>query len=140
MRKNGVCMSKCGRNVFKTRRYDSALSTHFSFFNLINMFHFLRYMLTIWTQIRLLPWEQSDQGSYCLLPRNNWSEVHLKVLPYFNPNNYLSYDICSRRKKQTTLSGQIVAGYGLIHCKLSGELRFTGSFKLTGKTLIRLGR
>ena len=28
-------MSKCGRNVLKTRRYDSALSTHFFFFNLI---------------------------------------------------------------------------------------------------------
>ena len=31
-----ICMSKCGRNVLKTRRYDSALSTHFFlFFNLI---------------------------------------------------------------------------------------------------------
>ena len=29
-------MSKCGRNVLKTRRYDSALSTYFFlFFNLI---------------------------------------------------------------------------------------------------------
>ena len=30
-KKRYLCMSKCGRYVFKTRRYDSALSTHFSF-------------------------------------------------------------------------------------------------------------
>ena len=29
--KQYICMSKCGRNVLKTRRYDSALSTHFYF-------------------------------------------------------------------------------------------------------------
>ena len=29
--KRYICMSKCGRNVLKTRRYDSALSSHFSF-------------------------------------------------------------------------------------------------------------
>ena len=35
--KNGIyACQKCGRNVLKTRRYDSALSTHFFlFFNLI---------------------------------------------------------------------------------------------------------
>ena len=34
--KRYICMSKCGRNVLKTRRYDSALSTNFFlFFNLI---------------------------------------------------------------------------------------------------------
>ena len=34
--KRYICMSKCGRNVLKTRRYDSALSTYFIlFFNLI---------------------------------------------------------------------------------------------------------
>ena len=33
--KRYICMSKCGRNVFKTRRYNSALFTHFFFFNLI---------------------------------------------------------------------------------------------------------
>ena len=30
-----ICMSKCGRNVLKTRRYDSVLSPLFLFFNLI---------------------------------------------------------------------------------------------------------
>ena len=32
---------------------------------------------TIWSQIRLLPYEQSDQGSYCLLPWKNlvWSAL-----------------------------------------------------------------
>ena len=30
-KKRYICMSKCGRNVLKTRRYDSALSTHFLF-------------------------------------------------------------------------------------------------------------
>ena len=30
-----ICMSKCGRNVLKTRRYDSVLSLLFLFFNLI---------------------------------------------------------------------------------------------------------
>ena len=29
--KRYICMLKCGRNVLKTRRYDSALSTHFFF-------------------------------------------------------------------------------------------------------------
>ena len=29
--KRYICMYKCGRNVMKTQRYDSALSTHFSF-------------------------------------------------------------------------------------------------------------
>ena len=29
--KRYISMKKCGRNVLKTRRYDSALSTHFSF-------------------------------------------------------------------------------------------------------------
>ena len=29
--KRYICMSKCGKNVLKTRRYDSALSTHFFF-------------------------------------------------------------------------------------------------------------
>ena len=34
--KRYICMSKCGRNVLKTRLYDSALATHFFlFFNLI---------------------------------------------------------------------------------------------------------
>ena len=31
----GLCMSKCRRNVLKTRRYDSVLSPLFLFFNLI---------------------------------------------------------------------------------------------------------
>ena len=30
-----ICTSKCGRNVLKTRRYDSVLSLLFLFFNLI---------------------------------------------------------------------------------------------------------
>ena len=30
-----IFMSKCGRNVLKTRRYDSVLSPLFPFFNLI---------------------------------------------------------------------------------------------------------
>ena len=34
-KKRYICMSKCGRNVLKTRRYDSVLSPLFSFFNLI---------------------------------------------------------------------------------------------------------
>ena len=42
---------------------------------------------TIWTQIRLLPEEQSDQGSYCFLPFKILPEVHL--------------NICGGRKTQT---------------------------------------
>ena len=34
-KKRYICMSKCGRNVVKTRRYDSVLSPFFLFFNLI---------------------------------------------------------------------------------------------------------
>ena len=34
-KKRCTCMSKCGRNVLKTRRYDSVLSPLFLFFNLI---------------------------------------------------------------------------------------------------------
>ena len=30
-KKRYICMSKCGRNVLKTRRYDSVLSPRFSF-------------------------------------------------------------------------------------------------------------
>ena len=33
--KRYICMSKCGRNVLKRRRYASVLSSHFLFFNLI---------------------------------------------------------------------------------------------------------
>ena len=33
--KRYICMSKCGRNVVKTRRYDSVSSLFFLFFNLI---------------------------------------------------------------------------------------------------------
>ena len=33
--KRYICMSKCGRNVVKTRRYDSVPSPLFLFFNLI---------------------------------------------------------------------------------------------------------
>ena len=38
-------MSKCGRNVLKTRRYDSALSTHF-FFSLILLKTAAKFMRT----------------------------------------------------------------------------------------------
>ena len=34
-KKRHICMSKCGRNVLKTQRYDSVLSPFFLFFNLI---------------------------------------------------------------------------------------------------------
>ena len=34
-KKRYICMSKCGRNVLKTRRYDSVLSPRFLFFYLI---------------------------------------------------------------------------------------------------------
>ena len=34
-KKRYICMSKCGRNVLKTQRYDSVLSPLFSFFDLI---------------------------------------------------------------------------------------------------------
>ena len=33
-KKRYICMSKCGRNVLKTQRYDSVLSPFFLFFNL----------------------------------------------------------------------------------------------------------
>ena len=34
-KKRYICISKCGRNVLKTRRYDSVLSPFFLFFNLV---------------------------------------------------------------------------------------------------------
>ena len=53
---------------------------------------------TLWTQIRLLSWEQSDQGSYCLLTIETGVQM----------------GICSRSKKQRTISQpKILAKLGL---------------------------
>ena len=43
--KRYICMSKCGRNMLKTRGYDFALSTHF-FFSLILLKTAAKFMRT----------------------------------------------------------------------------------------------
>ena len=67
--KRYICMSKCGRNVLKTRRYDSALSTHFFlFFNLIK------------TAAKFMPIESVKCPVHAVLDKSRARHVHIMSL------------------------------------------------------------
>ena len=67
-------MKKCGRNVLKTRRYDSALSTHFSFQLPLNSCSLSQYTVQ---RVRQLPSRESGTCMLCHLIYLQVVKVHL---------------------------------------------------------------
>ena len=61
-------MSKCGRNVLKTRRYDSVLSPLFLFFNLIK------------TVAKFMPTESVKCPAHAVFAKSRARHVHIMSL------------------------------------------------------------